>query len=95
MILIGLILPCAGERAEEYRHAAFTESETTEHIVLCGTSVIQKILVDLGVPCAEERVPEYRHETNQAIPAAEQIILCFVQESAPPTPRRTHQEAIP
>jgi len=95
MILIGLILPCAGERAEEYRHAAFTESKTTEHILLCGTKVIQKILVDLGVPCAEERVTEYRHETNQEIPTAEQMILCFVQECAPSTPRRTHQEAIP
>ena len=56
MILTGLILPCAGEWAKEYRHASFTESEATEHIILCGTRVIQKILVDLGVPCAEERV---------------------------------------
>ena len=89
MILIDLIRPCAGERAKEYRHAAFTESQTTEHIILCGTRVIRNILVDLGVPCAEERVTEYRHETNKEIPTTEQIILCFVQACAPPTPRRT------
>ena len=58
MFLIDLIRPCAGERAKEYRHADSTESQTTEHIILCCTRVIQKILVDLGVPCAEERITE-------------------------------------